>query len=156
MLLLYWALWVIFNGQITLEIALFGVVIAAAVFAFTCRFMDYSVEKEKSLWRLAGEIFRYLVTLVVEILKANGAVMHMILTQKEEPRPMLVSFEADVKSALARTALADSITLTPGTITVSMEGNAYVVHCLDEDYAEGIDRSVFVDMLREIEAKDRK
>lgn len=49
MYLLYFILWVIFNGRITLEICLFGVVIAGAVFAFTCKFMDYSIEKEKHI-----------------------------------------------------------------------------------------------------------
>ena len=47
MYLLYFILWIIFNGKITLEICLFGIVIAGAVFAFICKFMDYSVEKEK-------------------------------------------------------------------------------------------------------------
>ena len=47
MYLLYFLLWIIYNGNVTVEICLFGMVIAAAIFAFTCRFMDYSIEKEK-------------------------------------------------------------------------------------------------------------
>jgi multicomponent Na+:H+ antiporter subunit E len=47
--------------------------------------------------------------------------------------------------------LADSITLTPGTITVSLEGNEYVVHCLDKELAEGINTSVFVTLLKRLE-----
>ena len=47
MYLLYFLLWVIFNGNFTLEICLLGIVIAGGIFAFTCKFMDYSVEKEK-------------------------------------------------------------------------------------------------------------
>lgn len=35
-------LWVIFNGKVTLEIVLFGIVIAGAVYAFCCKFLDYS------------------------------------------------------------------------------------------------------------------
>ena len=46
MYLLYFLLWVIFNGSFTLEICIFGLIIAAAIFAFTCRFMDYSVKRE--------------------------------------------------------------------------------------------------------------
>ena len=45
MYLLYFALWVIFNGNFTLEIAVLGILVAAAVFAFTCKFMEYSIEK---------------------------------------------------------------------------------------------------------------
>ena len=47
MYLLYFVLWIIFNGAVTTEICIFGLVIAGVIFAFTCRFMDYSVKKEK-------------------------------------------------------------------------------------------------------------
>ena len=40
MYLVYFLLWIVFNGQFTLEIAVFGLIISAAVFAFTCRFAD--------------------------------------------------------------------------------------------------------------------
>ena len=84
MFLLYFLLWVIFNGNFTLEIALFGVVIATAVFAFTCRFADYSIEKEKLLFKNLFRIIRYVVVLVIEIVKANFAVVRLILSQEEE------------------------------------------------------------------------
>lgn len=50
MLLLFLTVWIIFNGRITVEILLFGVAIAAIMFAFVCRFMDYSVQKERNLY----------------------------------------------------------------------------------------------------------
>ena len=80
MYLLYFLLWVIFNGKITLEICLFGLVIAGAVFAFTCKFMDYSIEKEKKNIRKYGRFFQYVCVLVIEIVKANFQVIHMVLS----------------------------------------------------------------------------
>lgn len=151
MYLLYFILWVIFNGNITLEICLFGLVIAALVFAFTCKFMDYSLEKEKLLLLRSGKFLRYVVILVIEIVKANFAVIHMILSEREETEPALVSFHSDMKSDVGRALLANAITLTPGTITVSLEGSDYVVHCLDESLAEGMDSSVFVERISELE-----
>lgn len=151
MYLLYFILWVIFNGNITLEICLFGLVIAALVFAFTCKFMDYSLEKEKLLLLRSGKFLRYAVILVIEIVKANFAVIHMILSEREETEPALVSFHSDMKSNVGRALLANAITLTPGTITVSLEGSDYVVHCLDESLAEGMDSSVFVERISELE-----
>lgn len=151
MFLLYFLLWIVFNGNFTLEIAVFGVVIAAAVFAFTCKFADYSIEKEKMLFRNLFRIMRYVVVLVIEIVKANFAVVHLILSEEEEAEPALVSFRADLKTAAGRSALANAITLTPGTITVLLEDNVYTVHCLDETLAEGINESVFARMIEEIE-----
>ena len=151
MYVLYFLLWVIFNGNFTLEISMFGIIIATALFAFTCKFTDYSVAKEKELIRNAFRILRYIVVLVIEIVKANLAVARLILTEKEEIEPALVTFQADLHTQMGRASLANSITLTPGTITVLLDDNSYTVHCLDESLAEGMDTSVFVDMIKKCE-----
>lgn len=155
MYLLYFILWVIFNGRITLEICLFGIVIAGAVFAFTCKFMDYSIEKEKHILKKSVQMLHYICVLVVEIVKANFAVIHLILSEKEEIEPALVSFEAKMKTTTGKAFLANAITLTPGTITVSLEDYRYLVHCLDESMAEGMDDSVFVDLLEKMEREEK-
>lgn len=155
MYLLYFILWVIFNGNFTLEICLFGIVIAGAIFAFSCKFMDYSIEKEKHIWKKCFGLLHYCCVLVIEIVKANFAVIHLILSEKEEVEPALVSFDSDMKTTTGKAFLANAITLTPGTITVSLEGSRYVVHCLDEGMAEGMDRSVFVELLEDLEKQEK-
>jgi multicomponent Na+:H+ antiporter subunit E len=62
-----------------------------------------------------------------------------------------VDFQADMKTSMGQALLANAITLTPGTITVSLENTEYVVHCLDESLAEGMDTSVFVEMLSDLD-----
>lgn len=151
MYLLYFLLWIIFNGNFTLEICIFGIVIAGAIFAFTCKFMDYSVEKEKQNYRKVFKFLRYSCVLIMEIVKANFAVIHMILSEKEEAEPALVSFHSDMKTPVGRAMLANAITLTPGTITVSLEESDYVVHCLDDEFAVGMADSIFVKLLSDIE-----
>ena len=151
MYLVYFILWIIFNGKITLEICIFGLVIAAIVFAFTCKFMDYSIAKEKKVVQRYLRFLKYVVVLVKEIMKANFSVIHMILSEREELEPALVSFRSDMKSPTGRAFLANAITLTPGTITVTLEDSEYLVHCLDKSLAVGMDDSVFVEMLSELE-----
>lgn len=151
MFLLYFLLWIIFNGAFTLEICVFGLVIAGAIFWFTCKFMDYSVEKERQNLKKIPKFFHYVYVLVKEIVKANVAVIHLILSEKEEVEPVLVSFRSHMKTPSGRAFLANAITLTPGTITVSLEEDEYTVHCLDESLAEGMDDSVFVKLLNELE-----
>ena len=151
MYLVYFILWIIFNGKITLEICIFGLVIAALVFAFNCKFMDYSIAKEKKVVQRYLRFLKYVVVLVKEIMKANFSVIHMILSEREELEPALVSFRSDMKSPTGRAFLANAITLTPGTITVTLEDSEYLVHCLDKSLAVGMDDSVFVEMLSELE-----
>ena len=153
MYLLYFILWLIFNGAITLEIILFGIGVSSVVFAFTCKFTDWSLEKEKRIYKNAFSILHYIVVLVIEILKANFSVIHMILSEEEDVEPALVRFDTELESTTAKVFLANAITLTPGTITVLLEDGRYTVHCLDESLAEGIDSSVFVEMLSNMEKK---
>ena len=151
MYVLYFVLWVIFNGQITWEICIFGVIIAALLCAFTCRFMGYSIEKELWLYRKLGKLLQYAFVLVIEVVKANLGTVRLILTQKEEIQPVLVSFHSDLQSPLTQTLLANAITLTPGTITVALENGDYMVHCLDESMAEGIEDLEFQRRLSRLE-----
>lgn len=151
MLTLFFLVWVVFNGRLTLEIALFGVAVAGAVFAFMCGFMDYSLQKELNFYKKVPAFAQYLYYLVKEIITANLAVSRMILTRKERMEPVIVHVHTDLKSETARVILANSITLTPGTITVSMTDNDLLVHCLDKSLSEGMEDSVFVRLLKKME-----
>lgn len=151
MYLLFFAIWVILNGRITPEVVLFGVVIATLMFAFICKFMDYSVKKEVWLFKNFFLLLWYLIVLIVEILKANFAVVKMIFSVKYQIEPALVTFKSPLKTGFANFLLANSITLTPGTITVSSENGEFVVHCLDKDLAVGMDDSIFVHLLKKLE-----
>lgn len=144
MFLLFFSVWLILNGKVTAEICVFGVVISAALFYFMCRFMEYSMRKELLLFKLIPLFVRYFWVLVKEIVRANVCVLKIILSPELQPEPAFVYFETALRIGLAKVMLANSITLTPGTITVSVEGNRFCVHCLDRELAEGMEESVFV------------
>lgn len=152
MYLLYFLIWVIFNGQFTLEIALIGLVVAGAVYAFTCKFLYWSPHKDYVVLCRGGLILRYVGVLIWEIVKANAATTRLIAAPDLEPDPVIVRFRTGLKTPTARVILANSITLTPGTITVSVEDDLFTVHCLDRSFAQGIDDTVFERELRRLEA----
>ena len=97
-------------------------------------------------------MFQYILILIIEVLKANRQVLHFIMTPKYQVEPQIVHFTSNLKTETARVILANSITLTPGTITVALEGNEFAVHCLDKEFAEGIENSVFAELLEKMEA----
>ena len=151
MLLLFFLSWIIFNGRITLEIILFGILISGGMFAFICSFMDHSLQKERILYQKLPLLFHYSLVLLQEIFLANLTVFRMILTRKEIMEPVLVHIHTDLKQETSKVMLANSITLTPGTITVSMTGSDLLVHCLDETLATGMEDSRLVSLLKKIE-----
>ena len=153
MFILFFLLWVTFNGKMTLEIALFGLVLAAVMVFFCCKFLGYRLKMELLLFVMAGPFLQYLGVLFIEILKANWCVIKYIFNSRDELDPVLVHFDVPLKSKFARVVLANSITLTPGTITANLDREGYTVHCLDRELGVGIDQSVFVKLLMNMEAK---
>lgn len=151
MFLLFFLVWIIFNGKITAEIVWIGLAVSVFVFWFMCKFMGYNVQKEKNFYKKFVSFGGYVYILIKEIISANMTLFHMIMTEKERIEPVLVTFHTDLKTETARVILANSITLTPGTITVSIEENKLVVHCLDKSLADGLKDSVFEQKLKAME-----
>lgn len=151
MYLFYFLIWVIFNGQLTVEIAVFGIAVAAVVYAFTCKFLNWSPSKDRYLLKKSLLLLKFAGLLIMEIVKANMAMIRMTVARDVEPDPVLVHFQTKLKTKTAKVLLANSITLTPGTITVALENSELTVHCLDKSFAEGLDNSSFEQALLELE-----
>ena len=151
MFLLLLLIWILFNGQLTLEIFLFGLVFASLIYAFICKFFGFSFKKDIMLIKLSGYIIEYLLVLFIEIVKANLVTGKHLLSERYEVEPVLVTFTTALKTETARVVLANSITLTPGTITVKLSDDELSVHCLDKSLAVGLSDSIFVKLLMRIE-----
>ena len=149
-LLLFFFL-IILNGRLTVEIVVLGLMFAAIVYAFVLKFMGLTWEREKSFWKHFLWGVQYIAILLKEIAVANLVVLKIVLSPKKKVHPVIVSFDAPLKNHILQAILADSITLTPGTITVRLYEEKFEVHCLDESMAEGINDSIFVKMLRKWE-----
>ncbi|MBR1438000.1 MAG: Na+/H+ antiporter subunit E [Synergistaceae bacterium] len=153
MSLIYFLLWLIFNGRFTTEI-----IIAGALFSFL---LDLFVRKLLRLnltfsnlvktLRLLPDIFLYLIVLVIEIVRANFSIFKLVLAPQIDVEPCLVKFNTKLKTNAARVAFANSITLTPGTITVSLEGSELLVHALNREIAGGLKGSIFERLLARME-----
>ena len=151
MYLLLYILWVVLNGKITLEICLLGLLIVGAVGLISCALFRYTPKTELLIYKKAPLFLAYAAILIWEILKSNFVVLHFIISQKAAIEPALVSFDVDLKTTTARFLLANSITLTPGTITVFTNGNHFTVHALSSDMLDGVENSTFIRLLQKME-----
>ena len=148
-------LWIVFNGKITMEILLFGIGICGVIYGFMCKVMGYGSQKDLRIGKLLLPAIAYLGVLVIEIIKANLAVIKEIIFLKSDEPGELASFTSNLQEDGTRVALASSITLTPGTITVELEDGNYLIHGLNKAMTEGLDSSVFVKRLERMEEKLR-
>ena len=92
-----------------------------------------------------GRFLPYWAWLGGEVFKANIAVVKLALAPNLDIKPVMTRVAVSVKDDLARTTYANSITLTPGTVTVEVEETGFLIHALDESFA---DQEAFRDMER--------
>lgn len=153
MFILFFALWVIFNGAFTLEIAIFGLVISAGIYAFTCKFMDFSIKKDILMCKRVLIFVYYSLVLVWEIIKANLVMAkYIVVKQERELHPVIFKMKTKLRSKVCRVLLANSITLTPGTITISLKDDELIIHAVDESLAiEDDGNFIFEELLLKVE-----
>ncbi len=145
-------LWIVFNGKFTIEILLIGIVICALIYMFCYKFLSYSIKDEFLMIKRIPLMTKFFLVLIKEIFIANLVTIRFIITNRKIS-PLICHFTVDLKSEMLRVLLSHSITLTPGTITVELKDNYYVVHCLDKSFAQGIESSKLVQILKEIDEK---
>ena len=150
MFVVLFVLWVIFNGKLNWEIAAFGAALSALVYAFSCAFLGYSFKAEIKAVRKLPQYGRYLGLVFCEVIKSNLALIRVVYSPRVEVKPKLVKFTTPLKGAY-KAVLSDSITLTPGTITVECEEETLTVHSLDESFADGIENTDFQKQLLEMQ-----
>lgn len=83
-------------------------------------------------------LIRYLPWLIYQIVLSSIHVAKVVMDPRMPIRPKMIRIKVKYKNEVARLTLANSITLTPGTITVDQEGDEYVVHALTQEAAEGL------------------
>lgn len=138
-------LWMVFNGKLTLELVIIGAAISILLAWFVQVFVSpgFTLKKQLVMAKQFPGYVSFAWLLVIEIILANFAVMRMILTDRDIVVPKLANFKTKLKTTPARVILADCITLTPGTITVQLKDDEYLVHCLDESLESGLVDSAF-------------
>lgn len=143
-------LWLIFAGSLTVTNLVSGILVSGLLTLLCTKFLGYGTGRFLRSLRKVGPFLGYLLFLLKEIFVSNLAVLGLIY-RKKEPEPRLVRFRSGLKSEGANVLVANSITLTPGTFTVALEGDDFTVHALDRSLAEGIEKNAFIQKARRLE-----
>lgn len=95
----------------------------------------------------------FLLILMKEITIANLQVAWILLGKKMNIDPKVYSYRTGLQDRRLIVLLSTAITLTPGTMTVDMEGNQLTIHALRESYYKGLSKSPVEAILMKLEAK---
>lgn len=125
-----WLLWMLLAGSLHPQELLAGGVVAAIVTILSGqRLMAYSGLKFTPMAPV--HLIRYLLHFAGALLVANLDMARRVLSPSLPIRPAVVEVETGLKSPLAQLLLANSITLTPGTLSVDVEEGIMIVHWID-------------------------
>jgi len=129
------AVWVVFSGKFDgFHLALGG--ISCGIVAFLSADLLFPNPVNRRLPLLWLRFIGYIPWLLYQIFRANIHVMYLVFHPRmmELIDPHIIEFNSKLTSDISRTTFANSITLTPGTITVNVTALAkFSVHCIDTE-----------------------
>ena len=128
------AIWLLWSGLFKPLVIGLGLVSCVLCVWVTLRMHPVGGEPfdGRPLWRLAG----YLPWLLKEIALANLKVIRLVLSPRLRIEPVLITLHGSQRTALGRVVYGNSITLTPGTLTVDVDDSEFTVHALTRAGAE--------------------
>ncbi len=94
---------------------------------------------------------RYLPWLLWEVFKANIDLVYRTLHPRMPINPSIITFENNFSEDMGTTTLANSITLTPGTVTVDANEEVFVVHAISDEAAESLLEGAMSRQVKKIE-----
>jgi multicomponent Na+:H+ antiporter subunit E len=101
-------------------------------------------------FRLWGKILLYLPWLFSRIIKSSLHLTKLILHPRLPIHPRLIRYESTLQEPPSVVLLGNSITLTPGTITVEVNGRVLLVHAMDEVSGEDVTSGRFESKIAEV------
>lgn len=128
MALLLAATWLLLSGHFGVLLLTLGALSCALVLFLSHRMAV--IDRETQPLHLASTLPGYWLWLLGQILRSNLDVVRRILSPRVDISPTMVRIELDEKTELGQTIFANSITLTPGTVSVDLRAGTVEVHGL--------------------------
>ena len=143
-------LWILLNARVTAEILILGLPVAGAVYLLSVKALSLSPRRDFARLRRLPAAAGYLCFLFGQVVVSALRVVRLIWSPGK-PVSAVASFDPELRTEAGRVILADSITLTPGTITLEAEDGRFLVHCLEASSADSVGRDTMRDRAARLE-----
>jgi len=135
LLILLAAFWIFLSGIYDIFHISLGIISVILVIMLNRRILGlqfYSQEKINTSLRF-HRLFVYIPWLIWEMLLSSIQVAVIILSPKMPVNPSIVRFKVKLPNMTSKVILGNSISLTPGTLTIDIEGDEFLVHALTDE-----------------------
>jgi len=129
--------WLVLTAGLGGWSVLVGLVLASLIGVAAVRLLARPEDRALSAGELIG-LAAYGIRLVGLILPAAWQVLRLVMQGRIDIDPVVIEHRTRLRRPLARVALANSITLTPGTHCVDLDEDRLTIHCLEPRFAEPI------------------
>lgn len=144
--------WLIMSGMFDLFHISLGVLSVIAVLWFNSKLRNHNFFDEREHKASDIKVFRffyYPLFLIWEIMHASFRVAFLIVHPKMPIKTGIIKFRTNLPNMNARVLLGNSITLTPGTVTIHIKGDTFLVHSLtNKNDVSHIDYSLAVEVAK--------
>ena len=127
---IYFLFWLAYTSSLIYEDILVGLVLSFLLSLFTYKSFS-NLNSDKNLIVRIINTIKYIPLFIIEMIKANLDVAHRVINPKLPINPGIVKVKTNLKSDYAKLFLANSITLTPGTLTMDLIGDDLYIHWID-------------------------
>ncbi len=147
--------WIIWSGLFDAFHLSLGVISCLIV-----TFMSHDLLFKRKEFRAGDitEIFRfimYIPWLIYQIVLSNIHVTKIVLKPDMPINPEVVSYKLKLKKDISIATFANSITLTPGTITAEIVDGEFLVHCIDKKVADDLYTGEMENRIAHVFAEDK-
>jgi multicomponent Na+:H+ antiporter subunit E len=132
------AFWQVLTGSFAISDIIVGLVVSVVLALWAAAFLWDTEEAPILTPGQAVRFVLYVPYLVVEIVRASVYVAEKVLDPRLPIRPAIISHRSPLKRPVSRVVFANSVTLTPGTLTVDVEDHVFKIHCLGDEFADGV------------------
>ncbi|MCW8930960.1 MAG: Na+/H+ antiporter subunit E [Gammaproteobacteria bacterium] len=121
--------WLMLNGTMAVDSIIIGILISFSITLLFCSGLSFFTEFRATPQAFITGLFYY-AYFFIELVKSNIKLGAIVLSPSLPIKPGIVKVRTKLKSKMGRLMLANSITLTPGTLTVELDGEWLYVHCV--------------------------
>ena len=127
--------WVLLNGTLAADVLVTGALVSMAIALLFRNGLSFFTEFRATPGAFLAGILYY-GYFFKELIKANLKLAAIVIAPALPINPGIVKVRTRLKSRMGRLMLANSITLTPGTLTVELDGEWLYVHCVTLESAD--------------------
>ncbi len=143
--------WMVLSPKFGVQAILLGAILSTLVVIYSKDILFSDTEMPLYQMKHLLNMLHFVGVLVVEIFKANIDVARIVLNPKMPIQPHFIKVPMMLQNDINKVIFGNSVTLTPGTLTVDILEDGFIIHALTTEAAEAMEESFIEEWIKKQE-----